>query len=195
MKSKTCSTCNLDKPISAFAVDPRYKDGCRGQCSTCRSRLNKNYKKRAIDHAPPGHKTCSGCGTIKPISAFGKHETCVGGKRRRCRVCCSTAAKAHAKTYSRPKPSYIVERNRALRNKYGITHQDYVDLLAEQGGGCALCGRKPKFDKPLSVDHCHKTGRVRGILCPRCNRALAQLGDNESGLKKAALYISNPSKT
>jgi Recombination endonuclease VII len=53
----------------------------------------------------------------------------------------------------------------------GVTDSDYAALLALQGGGCAICGNPPKTRR-LDVDHDHKTGRVRGLLCHRCNRAL-----------------------
>jgi hypothetical protein len=53
----------------------------------------------------------------------------------------------------------------------GITDDDYEALLAAQGGGCAICGNPPKTRR-LHVDHDHKTGKVRGLLCHRCNRAL-----------------------
>ena len=53
----------------------------------------------------------------------------------------------------------------------GVTDAEYDRLLAAQGGGCAICGNPPKTRR-LHVDHDHKTGRVRGLLCHRCNRAL-----------------------
>lgn len=53
----------------------------------------------------------------------------------------------------------------------GVTDDEYERLLAAQGGGCAICGSTPKTRR-LHVDHDHRTGRVRGLLCMRCNRAL-----------------------
>jgi hypothetical protein len=74
-----------------------------------------------------------------------------------------------------------------LKRKYGIT-QDQVDiLLASQGGVCAICLNPP--NKQLYVDHDHLTGRVRGLLCHRCNLALGMLGDNESGIRRALNYL------
>lgn len=57
------------------------------------------------------------------------------------------------------------ERDYALRKLYGITLEQYQELLAKQDGRCAICKR----DRPLSVDHCHTTGRIRGLLCSSCN--------------------------
>ena len=53
----------------------------------------------------------------------------------------------------------------------GVSDEDYAVLLSQQGGGCAICGAKPKTRR-LHVDHDHATGKVRGLLCHRCNRAL-----------------------
>lgn len=88
-------------------------------------------------------------------------------------------------------------RERSLRVKFGITSADYDELLHKQGGGCAVCGTK--YDKQnatggvrrLAVDHCHKTGVVRGLLCSNCNQAAGKLKDNVELIIKLALYIQN----
>jgi Recombination endonuclease VII len=59
----------------------------------------------------------------------------------------------------------------------GVSTEDYERMLAEQGGGCAICGAPPKTRR-LHVDHNHKTGKVRGLLCFRCNRALPHYLDS-----------------
>jgi len=64
-------------------------------------------------------------------------------------------------------------RNRQLQNTYGISLDDYNELLALQSGKCAICGKhQSKFSYPLHVDHDHKTGKVRGLLCSGCNGGL-----------------------
>jgi hypothetical protein len=60
----------------------------------------------------------------------------------------------------------------------GVTDADYDRMLNEQGGGCAICGNPPK-SRRLHVDHDHKTGKVRGLLCFRCNRALPNYVTND----------------
>lgn len=70
-------------------------------------------------------------------------------------------------------PAYRKERSRYLERTYGITIEEYEKLLAAQGGGCAICGGK-SGDKNLAVDHNHKTGEVRGLLCKRHNSAIAR---------------------
>lgn len=75
--------------------------------------------------------------------------------------------------------------------KYGITLQEYDDLLLRQGGVCTLCGAKNlrAGDKYLCVDHDHITGDVRGLLCHRCNSGIGFLNDDPELLSKAAAYI------
>jgi hypothetical protein len=86
-------------------------------------------------------------------------------------------------------------RDAHLFGKYGITHADYEDLLAVQGGGCALCGIKPeeltkgKYRKHLHVDHDHDTGAVRGLLCPEHNLLLGRFGDSVDMFRKVVTYL------
>jgi hypothetical protein len=62
----------------------------------------------------------------------------------------------------------------SIKSRYGIDQQGYENLLKSQGGGCAICGISAE-EKQLYVDHCHATGRVRGILCPKCNTAVGYI--------------------
>ncbi len=81
------------------------------------------------------------------------------------------------------------QRDRRLRKTYGISLADYNRMLKAQGGGCYICGRKPK-NRALDVDHSHRTGKVRGILCHRCNRGLTWFSDDPVLFRKAAKYLS-----
>lgn len=74
--------------------------------------------------------------------------------------------------------------------KYGISYETYCEMLALQNGVCAICSDPPSGrTKRLSVDHCHNTGIVRGLLCNRCNRSLGLLKDDREVLKKAIKYL------
>jgi len=77
------------------------------------------------------------------------------------------------------------QRNRDLQRRYGITLKKYQALWDTQGGLCAICGKKKK----LGVDHNHKTRKVRGLLCTRCNVALAAFGDNMAGMMRVIHYL------
>lgn len=79
-------------------------------------------------------------------------------------------------------------RRAALKYNYGITIDQYNAMLAAQGGGCALCGAEPKR-RPLDVDHCHETGKVRGLLCNKCNTSLGRLGDTLESILKIVSYL------
>lgn len=81
-----------------------------------------------------------------------------------------------------------------LKRTYGIDSALYYDLLEEQNHECKICGSEgftmAKHHKvKLVVDHCHQTGKVRGLLCHNCNRALGLLQDNISFLDKAKEYL------
>lgn len=80
------------------------------------------------------------------------------------------------------------------RNTYGIGYEDVLKMLEDQDYLCAICrevGFKmhPGIKSPLNVDHCHETGRVRGLLCHNCNRALGLLKDDVERLKRSISYL------
>lgn len=72
-----------------------------------------------------------------------------------------------------------------LSRRYGLTPADVAKMLADQGGVCAICGEVPK---KLRVDHNHKTGKVRGILCHRCNLMIAGIEESEF-YERAIAYL------
>lgn len=78
-------------------------------------------------------------------------------------------------------------RDYRLRRYYGISLEDYDRIRADQGMACYICLRSEHtFRNSLSVDHCHTTGRVRGLLCPWCNRGLKYFRDDPASLRRAA---------
>lgn len=86
-----------------------------------------------------------------------------------------------------------------LRKTYGITFQEYNTLLKKQNGGCVCCGMKNKtlqkeFNKSLVVDHSHVTGKVRGLLCVYCNRALGMVTENPYSNVSPLQYVKNTLK-
>lgn len=87
------------------------------------------------------------------------------------------------------------QRNRVKRSRQKVgwcddyTEEDYAADVDAAGGRCAICGEVP--DAPLCIDHDHKTGRVRGLLCSRCNLALGLVRDDPATLRRAAAYLAN----
>ncbi len=88
------------------------------------------------------------------------------------------------------KPDYTPSRVSHLRRRYGITPTQYNELLEKQDGRCAVC-RKPaeEFNKRLAVDHNHKTGEIRGLLCTYCNHRLVGRHTDGNLLRRLADYV------
>ena len=91
------------------------------------------------------------------------------------------------------------ERNKSGRSrfaqikyKYGISEDEFNIMLGDQNGLCKICGMI-NDGKPLYVDHCHETGKARGLLCQRCNSAIGFFGD-KTGLMEVAMKYINQSK-
>lgn len=75
------------------------------------------------------------------------------------------------------------------KKKYGITPLEYQTLLTAQGGVCKICAKVESLKGGLRVDHDHKTGRIRGLLCNSCNNGLGRFKDDPVSLRQAATYI------
>lgn len=75
---------------------------------------------------------------------------------------------------------------------YGLTSEQYWALYEAQGGVCYICQRAKGVSKKLSVDHCHATGYVRGLLCTLCNKLLGHLRDDEEACRRAGYYLRQP---
>jgi hypothetical protein len=82
----------------------------------------------------------------------------------------------------------IISRSSSLRIKYGITQEQYDEMVRRQNGLCAICAHAPS-KKILVVDHDHQTGAIRGLLCDGCNVGLGRFGDNPGLLAAALRYL------
>lgn len=82
--------------------------------------------------------------------------------------------------------------DRAVSARYGIPSGSYDRLYEVQGGSCAGCQRARGRTRHLAVDHDHKTGEVRGLLCYNCNYTLAHFRDDAAALRRLADYLDNP---
>lgn len=81
---------------------------------------------------------------------------------------------------------------RRLKNNYNLSKEEYFKILEEQNGKCAICSSDDPGSSTYSklcVDHCHKTNKIRGLLCFKCNTSLGKFGDNVEFLKKAIKYL------
>lgn len=80
-------------------------------------------------------------------------------------------------------------RERDLAKKYGVSIQQYKDMVKSQLGICKICGGTNQDGRPLFVDHCHSTGAVRGLLCNQCNFGIGSFKDNIDLMYKAIHYL------
>jgi len=126
-------------------------------------------------------KRCSSCAVEKPHSDFHKQGD-------RLRSACSSCARSKCKErYSKSKGEH---RANGLKRRYGISVEQYSSILIEQGGGCAICHASTNvLGRALYVDHDHKTGKVRGLLCHKCNTGLGSFRDSPALTRSATLYL------
>jgi hypothetical protein len=140
-------------------------------------------------------KACSACNESKPIGDFYLQSTnpehrAYGRPQGRCKIC----VRAQTGDYQRRNRERASEMQWSwrLKNQYGIAAEDYRQMLDDQLGACAICGGPPEggHGKKFHVDHCHATGRVRGLLCGLCNRGMGYLQDSPDLLLLAADYLT-----
>jgi hypothetical protein len=135
-------------------------------------------------------KRCPCCKVEKSIAEFSIRRTGrVGHASTYCKKC--QAIKNRSYSQRHPEKRARIEKNSKLKRAYGITLAKYDEMFERQGGVCAIC----KTDKPdnwhkhFSVDHCHTTGRIRGLLCGQCNVGLGSFKDRPEFLAKAIEYL------
>jgi len=129
-------------------------------------------------------KYCSYCGSNFPKNG------------RRCRTCKNSLLRKTRKYGS--DEYYLLEHKIHIKRTYGLSIEKYNEMVLAQNGLCKICGLDPKMlgtkerkDRFLHVDHDHKTGLVRGLLCAKCNRALGQLNDDPKIALAAAYYLAS----
>ena len=124
-------------------------------------------------------KTCNTCNQELPLTAFSTDKRRPDGTGSQCKDC-----------------RRVGRRTRDMKQKYGITPEDYEELLDYQGGVCMIC-RQPESQinysskkvNPLAIDHNHKTGSLRFLLCARCNTVLGRMNDDPKLLRRMADYL------
>jgi len=136
------------------------------------------------------HLRCAQCGEMKPGEAF-PLRCYVRGMEKYESYCIPCRVANNRKKYLE---NPLVERHkmrcRHVKRTYGISWDEMIEMV-KKAGGCAICGNELDFDrtKSFAVDHCHTTGKVRGVLCYPCNQGLGLFRDKPENLIKAAAYI------
>lgn len=183
---KICSKCKKGKPTSEFNKNKTMKDGYQNQCRDCqknsdksKGKLSKEQAEKFVDTLVKEGKvfTCKCCGKTKTADKF-YHQRKRGSVKivdSKCKEC--------QKDYQRAKT-------------FGVSVDDYSKMLSEQEGKCAICGinheeyqKVSHRNKKFAVDHCHTTGKIRGLLCDKCNRGIGFLQDSEQNLINAIKYL------
>lgn len=156
--------------VKHFNKHETNKDKLTGKCKKC---LHKDRQRREEKNKNPnmnGLKQCLRCEKHLPKTKFIKNKSSKDGLNGWCRHC---------------------SKDSSLLSKYDISLSDYNKLICDQSGRCAICDTtEPKGRRNVFVvDHCHKTGKVRGLLCNHCNTGIGKLKDNIELLQKAISYL------
>jgi hypothetical protein len=200
-ETKVCRTCGVTKEMSKFR--PEVVAGrtyYRGNCRSCDNAGGREWRRNRVPPAPPaevGTQVCRLCKEDLPLASFGPNKAARNGLKRECGKCLSD----RASRWVDENPDRAFDAY--LRRKFGITLERYNAMLAEQGGICAICGESPTVgnsgrwtkrrrrpaDPKLVVDHDHVTGKVRGLLCGRCNTGIGFLKDDTVIVRFALKYL------
>lgn len=141
-------------------------------------------------------KVCGKCKEEKPLAEFHKSKRHKQGVKNECANCTNSYLRRH---YQINKELYNNKsREGHYLRRYGLTYFDYLSMCESVGSCCQICSKELQVAGPgigkgcmdiCVVDHCHSTGKIRGILCQTCNRGLGLFKDNSKVLQKASDYI------
>ena len=135
-----------------------------------------------------GLKECRTCHAQKPTEDFAIRTRTV--RRAQCKACLATRKREyHKKNPEQYRRHRETSRQARLKRVFGITQDEYDQLLKDQRGVCAICKQVPDGIR-LGVDHNHKTGQVRGLLCIPCNTGIGMLKDDPDLLHRAVFYLT-----
>jgi hypothetical protein len=187
--SKLCPNCKTEKLADAFRKSKNHAGGLHTRCRECQSEWDRRNVKRLQENRsnlePKTVKRCPNCEELKHTATeFPKNNSSKDGFHTYCKTC-------HCKIQKAAWNSKSPEERRVARmlRTYGLTKERYEHMLAEQSGACAICHtRFEKLGVTPQVDHDHKTGRVRGLLCTKDNILLGYAGDDPLLLAEKASH-------
>lgn len=156
-----CRKCNIEHLEDMFRKDQSRMNGRHPYCKSCEKLNKREWYLKNIDH--------------------------VKNKAKENRLKNKEQYAATKKKWQQANPDKI--RAIALKSNFGISLEQYSLMLQSQHGLCSICKTPPKEDVWLCVDHCHKTGSIRGLLCDHCNKLLGFAKDSEQILQSAILYL------
>lgn len=206
-----CKKCNVDKELDCFQK-ANNKCGYESSCKDCRSeRKYELRRKKRIENGLPVHmqlieakkllkqhkKYCPKCKKRKDLDEFSTMKV-RNGIASHCKECNREMLNEYYDTdkgkmilknkYIQNKTKY---KNSKLLREFGISLDEYNQMLENQGNGCAICGRTEKENKKmLAVDHDHTTIKNRAILCSSCNLTIGFIEKNNIDIDKIKEYIN-----
>jgi len=144
--------------------------------------VSKTKREKLIEQ---GLSYCPKCDETKPLSEFTKDKYTAFGIAIYCKTCHRKKGKNRYITHKNE------HRNNQLKTDFNITLDEYNEILLKQNNKCAICGKSKNGNKVMCVDHDHNTGKIRGLLCSRCNLGIGSFTDDIDLLKKAIKYLEN----
>lgn len=206
---KRCTRCDFVMPVSSFyTVRPKNAPARPSSwCPDCTSRYYGRDKAHAarmnslrIHTDAGGHlvKLCCRCDKIKPVTEYsaakGACKSCVRERIERDPELRERRRQATLASKKRNPEKAKLHTNRArAKRSYGISLETIELMRLQRDFRCDICNEKRdgKHDKMLATDHCHSSGRFRGMLCGQCNKALGLLKDSPERLRAAAIYLES----
>lgn len=189
---KQCTKCMLRKPNDQFGKARRNPQKLQNVCKACtilrqrdweRKNIEKNLK--GIDLSRP--QVCRTCKEEKPTSNFYRRANTKSGLDSECAECTKERDKRRYKR-DRHKRKYQ-NKWATIKMKFGITESNWMEMLKKQNSCCAVCRVLFEPIEKAHIDHDHKTGKIRGLLCKKCNFAIGLLNDDPSVFIRAAKYL------
>jgi hypothetical protein len=168
MDTKVCSCCKAPTTLANMSRSNQSKDGLGSWCKYCKAASARRWLTR----------------NKQSVNAKAKAEYALDGSKQR-----EQASRWYAENKERGRQT---RRAWKLLKKFAVTEADYQRMLEQQGGVCAIC--RGTQTVRLAVDHSHKTGDTRGLLCRRCNLGLGFFDDSPGTLMAAIAYLARSVK-
>ena len=135
-------------------------------------------------------KICSRCKTLKGYDSFHKDKESPTGFAYYCKECANEKSRLLNNKRREDLVYKEAKRNNYIKNRFGLTLNEYIEKLKAQDCKCAICGVElPTSGHLTHLDHCHTTGKIRAFLCTNCNRGLGHFQDKIENLETAITYL------
>lgn len=176
--TKQCTKCKQFRSLDEFTNDKNTKDGLRSWCKKCVSDYSKKYHQvHKVEKAKYRKKY------------YQTHKTEFAKRGKEYNRIHKIELAERRKIYNQTEKEKFNRHRRSLKNKYGITLKQYDEMFEQQNEVCAICGGININGRRLGVDHNHKTGEIRALLCNSCNHIIGDAKENIIILQSAINYL------